>query len=1004
MKRRAFSLLLSLTLLLSLALPATTAYAEDGSNNKGMEISKTATANKDGSYTITLEAYATGSKVISEITKDVPTDIVLVLDQSGSMDDPFSRTTEDSWVSYGKQKNSDNYDIRMNSESWYATENLYHKLADGSYVEVSVDRTSEAVQDYVVWSNARNSSCYNSYYTIYTNTEEGYKEVTVNRSGRIGNRRNYTYVYTLNDGTTVTRTSTGDNGNPPYTICRVQDTYEYTYEYYYTVNGVRTTIGEQSKGEDTVFDVEFYKKVSAGTSITALEALQNAVRNFAGAVENKAAGKDGVLGTDDDINHRIAVVGYASRADSNNPWINTELFIGANQHNYNVDAKNYYNQAFQNMNTPEGQANIQASIGALDANGATYTDYGMEMANGILDAYPLTNNEQRNRVIILFTDGFPGRNTDNFNTTAANTAISHANTAKGNGTTVYTVGIFSGADATSAGNVNGNNTQKANWFMQQVSSNNGTPQSPSYYLSAADAGSLNNIFQQISDQIETGGSSSTLTSDAVVKDIISPAFTLPANATADSITLETYRCTGVDGNGNYTWLNNNSTKGATATIGSTDTADATTTNNQVSVTGFDFAENWVGTETSAEGTTTYRGNKLVIKFNVTPRPGFLGGNGVDTNTSAGVYENEDATDPVLTFPKPDVNVPLAEPTVNVPDANVYLGAYYSQTVPEDAVKMGATVTIAGYDIDFSKADDPDHPYGLEPWQVEYVNISISATTEGNGGSFENIQEDITYTVTVTVSPKKPRPSGDETATDTGEGTIHVFKPQLTYQDSQVWYGGDAPTDFSSNLTEETWVNSDGSKKHDDEGVQMLNAKPELTLSYTPEAGKITTDGKVNTKQDIGVNATVKIGENDVLAHTTFKHTSCGENCSWNIENPNGSPAFLLHVNTCQLTINKSGGASDEPYVFTVYKDGVEYSEVTIVGNTSETIYELPVGTYTIKEDTGWSWRYNADNGSRAALSAANHNGSITCTNSSNDKIYWLNGFSQVVRNIFDISH
>ena len=62
--------------------------------------------------------------------------------------------------------------------------------------------------------------------------------------------------------------------------------------------------------------------------------------------------------------------------------------------------------------------------------------------------------------------------------------------------------------------------------------------------------------------------------------------------------------------------------------------------------------------------------------------------------------------------------------------------------------MGATVTIAGYDIDFSKANDPDHPYGLEPWQVEYVNISIAATTEGNNGSFENIQEDITYTVTV----------------------------------------------------------------------------------------------------------------------------------------------------------------------------------------------------------------------------------------------------------------
>ena len=88
MKRKALSLLLSLALVLSLALPVTSAYADDSSNS-GMEISKTAKSNGDGTYTITLEAYATGSKVISEIKKDVPTDIILVLDQSGSMADPI---------------------------------------------------------------------------------------------------------------------------------------------------------------------------------------------------------------------------------------------------------------------------------------------------------------------------------------------------------------------------------------------------------------------------------------------------------------------------------------------------------------------------------------------------------------------------------------------------------------------------------------------------------------------------------------------------------------------------------------------------------------------------------------------------------------------------------------------------------------------------------------------------------------------------------------------------
>ena len=78
--------------------------------------------------------------------------------------------------------------------------------------------------------------------------------------------------------------------------------------------------------------------------------------------------------------------------------------------------------------------------------------------------------------------------------------------------------------------------------------------------------------------------------------------------------------------------------------------------------------------------------------------------------------------------------------------------------------------------------------------------------------------------------------------------------------------------------------------------------------------------------------------------------------------------------------------------------------MTIVGNGTETIVELPVGKYTIQENSAWSWRYNADNGSEAALSAANPNDSITCINSSNGKIYWLNGFSPVVKNIFSISH
>lgn len=54
-------------------------------DNDGVVTTKTATPNEDGSYKIRLESYVTGATTTTTVTEDVPTDIVLVLDQSGSM-------------------------------------------------------------------------------------------------------------------------------------------------------------------------------------------------------------------------------------------------------------------------------------------------------------------------------------------------------------------------------------------------------------------------------------------------------------------------------------------------------------------------------------------------------------------------------------------------------------------------------------------------------------------------------------------------------------------------------------------------------------------------------------------------------------------------------------------------------------------------------------------------------------------------------------------------------
>lgn len=977
--------------------------ANTGSDNgnNGMVVNKTSVYNEEtGAYDITLEAYATGSKVISTVTSDVPTDIVLVLDQSGSMGDNFSTTTSDSWVSYGKRTNDANYNNRMDSSNNKKNRNLYYKLSDGGYAEVRMDRSEAGtVKKYTEYSG-NNYSCNHSSDTLYTEVNGQYVKVSVSSEYDYTSAVYiYTYTYTAPDNSPVTETSRGPFGDPPFPIYKEETVTEYAYTYSYTVNGTRTDIGT-STGADTVFETELYQKIPSGTKITRLEALKNAAATFANSVEEKAKGADGVLGTEDDISHRIAVVGFASQSDYGD---NTELLsiAGSNSGSVGVAYHNITDQnlkdVLQNVDTSAGQAMVSTAIDALAASGATRTDLGLDMAQRILSANPVQPNEKRNRVVIVFTDGAP-TSFNGFEKDVADNAITYAGTIKTAGATVYTIGIFAGADAASAGtepsgdlDQNSRSLNSAcNWFMQQVSSNNGTPCTPSYYLSAADAGSLSNIFQQISDNIETGGSSSTLTEESVVRDIISPQFTLPAGATASDITLETYACTGKDGD-TYTWRQNDTAMGATATIDG----------NNVSVTGFNFSDNYVGTVTN-NGIVTYRGHKLVIRFSVKPQPGFLGGNNVPTNAGAGVYENKDSETPVREFPQPTVNVPIQPVTVAAQDYNVYLlGGLTASQLQSDS-----TVQVGSVKLDLTKATDPDHPYGLEPWQTAYVDITVSIT--GPDGSpvtdLTQLRADTSYAVSVTVSPKT-EPQADSSGTPAAKqsgsatGKVNVFKPTLTYEDGTVYYGDtfDRAT-LPGYRTSTSWFHNGT----DAATVSMTGTAPALTYGYTYDTTLLTDT--VDTKQDIPVKATISIGDTNITADTTFLHTSCAGEI-WS--HTSGDPAFLLHVRTCALTVTKTGGADGEPYVFNVYRNGNPYTQVTVVGNSSVSIYELPVGKYTIEEDTGWSWRYDAtynpDKPDGCTLTAGHNSGSITCTNTlKNDR--WLNGFSDVIANIFGIRH
>ena len=234
----------------------------------------------------------------------------------------------------------------------------------------------------------------------------------------------------------------------------------------------------------------------------------------------------------------------------------------------------------------------------------------------------------------MFTDGVPGDS--GFDISVANDAIKAAKTMKDNGVVVYTIGIFTGAEPSQLYGGSGNgavgeywdwsdtDSAAANRFMNYVSSNfkaaadlgldyyyyyyysyyyritkNYTRDSSNYYLTASDAAGLNNVFSSISSTI--GGSDATLTGTATMVDVISEYFQLPKNY-LDSLKAYTVPFTGTDASGNRQW-GANQTRYTPSVEG-----------DKVSVTGFNYSDNWVGFHTDKDGKQTARGSKMVLEI------------------------------------------------------------------------------------------------------------------------------------------------------------------------------------------------------------------------------------------------------------------------------------------------------------------------------------------------------------------------------------------------------
>ncbi len=550
--------------------------------------------------------------------------------------------------------------------------------------------------------------------------------------------------------------------------------------------------------------------------------------------------------------------------------------------------------------------------------------------------------------MIVFTDGQPGES--GYDSKIANAAITEAETTKTTyGATVYSVGIFEGADAMSSGKPDGDSTQKSNWFMQNLSSNNGDVRNPSYYLSAGDSDALNKIFETISSNIENGSSSITLNTETVMKDVISDYFQLPKGARPQDIKVYTAMYTGENNFASKEPFNN-----ATISI----SEDGKT----VSVTNFDYSDNWVGTETNS-GQTTYRGQKLIVEIPIVVRDGFLGGNGVPTNgRDSGIYTNKTETQALENFKVPKTDVPIPDITVTAMDKNIYL----TQVPTQKQLLEDATIRCGNFLIDFA---NPNGNYGLEPWQNEFVSVDQpSAIPQCDG------KDDSTYTVGFTVSPKTTGSVTQKAYSATGE--IHVFKPVIEYKDSTMNLGETADYE-TENMPKDNvvWKHNDKS----DKTVTMIGTAPQLDFTYTPQEGAFT--------QDTDVCVTVSIGAEDVTNHVAFINRSSTHQNATNHQ-------FTVYVKSCTLTIRKTANAPG------VFKFHVVNAEKTVDMNVvievkspnqteSVTLKGLPQGTYTVTEDTNWSWNFTPDkNNKTVKLAGETWTGSVAFVNTLHNK--WLN--------------
>lgn len=225
-----------------------------------------------------------------------------------------------------------------------------------------------------------------------------------------------------------------------------------------------------------------------GDSTKRIAALKAAANSFI----DKIAESNGKI-ADESQRHRVSIVKFSG--DKTNKVGNDTYRSGGYTYNYS--------QVMKNMTTVDstGATSLKSIVNSIKPAGSTRADYGLELASSQLAS---NGRAGATKVVVFFTDGAP-TSTNGFETGVANSAVTAAKSMKDSGTTVYTIGIFNGANPADT-------SGRENSFMNAVSSNypnataynklgNRVSDDAAYYKSANTSEDLKTLFENISQEI-----------------------------------------------------------------------------------------------------------------------------------------------------------------------------------------------------------------------------------------------------------------------------------------------------------------------------------------------------------------------------------------------------------------------------------------------------------------------------------------------------------------------